>query len=850
MNAGASNVSAARNSSGSAGSLLPRFLQRIVVIVIGAALAFFSDSARAVTFQQVSNGLVSFYPLDYVANGTTLTTPDVIGGRDLILSPATTAANVVPANRPFGAPGASSNCFNLNQVGGATVLYYTTRGQDPLDITNLAVSDFLPFCNQLNATMCFWIKGAAVGADLRVMGEAANDGNNNPLWLWGDNGTGPGTLHILDRDSIIDPQGYLNMSDGSRRVPSPQPQYSMGEATTNVLLDGTWHLFSVVIDPKGFVDVYVDATRDGGIFGGTGDRTNALGQPTVCRPMLVTNLYYTTNVYPFSTPPAMNPPPHGYVKWVHNSIFTGGSTAFGGFKRGGISAGVPCQIDDIAFWNRALTAEEIEFVFTNGLVPIPPSGPPPFISFAASIAEVGKGDVATLTWNVVGAGTNPGSITISGVGDVTSIGPIGSVDVPVTSDQLFTLTITNQSSSASKSINVKVLPGVDSNWHLFQRFDGLYADSDGGITRDIFGNRNWNSAISSFSGAFDRWNVVTLATGGAANKVLSPSTGYTLDFTSAIGFDSRGALAYGNLNSLTMGPDQDRTLFFRFSLRDPGSWAQSFGVHSDMHASVGLTDYNWWAGPEGPGPAPSQLPNKGPFVSFVRATSDGSFTHSEPFDLRAYDFNGTGTASNYSYRASVNVGGLQMNANYMLWMNVQNKNTGYDTNSSSTTNMPLYSVYLQKQGDAARTLLFSGFRANRSFAPPQILGPNPATPFLDKFFANMGTESIVAGVAGAYFETNMIVIDDIYLSKSGFESSIPRLLDVTSIIRNPGSVTIKWDSLGSMFQTNTYTVLRKTQLTGGTWSAIGTVASGGDSTTFTDNSPPASDTVYYRIAWP
>jgi hypothetical protein len=183
-------------------------------------------------------------------------------------------------------------------------------------------------------------------------------------------------------------------------------------------------------------------------------------------------------------------------------------------------------------------------------------------------------------------------------------------------------------------------------------------------------------------------------------------------------------------------------------------------------------------------------------------------------------------------------------------MDVENRNTGYDTNTANTTNMPLYSVYLQKQGDPARTLLFSGFHGNRNFAPPGALGPSQATPFLDKFFANMGTESILANAAGAYFETNMIAIDDIYISKNGFESSIPKLLDLSFIVRNPGSVTITWNSLGSLFQTNTYTVLRNTQPTGGTWSQIGTVPSGGDTTTFTDNSPPASDTVYYRISWP
>ena len=826
----------------------------VALTTISAAFAVFSNSVEAqVTFQSVTNGLVSFYPLDHLTYGT-LTTPDIIGGRDLFLSPATTAANIVPANRPIGAPGASSNCFNLNQVGGATVLYYNTKGQNPLDIKNPLVSDFLPFCNQLNATMSFWIKSAATGTDLRFMGEAANDGNNDPLWLWGDHSSKDGAAHLFMR--LRSATNYYSMSDGTSQSPVIGTFTDVGymtqdtAMTTNTLMDGTWHLFTVVIDNQGFVDVYIDGTRDPGIQNGASNYVNALGQPSVCKPMFVTNTYYTTNVYPLSTPPAMNPPPNGYVKWVLNSTFKYGSTAFGGFKRGTISAGKVMQIDDIAFWNRALSAAEVNFVYTNGLPGIAPSRPPVIGSFAASLAEVGKGDLATLSWEVFEGSTNPGSILISGVGDVSSIGTSGSIDVPVNSDQSFTLTATMGGHSTNKPINVKVLPGVDSNWHLYQRFDGLFTNTIAGIDLDIFGNGDWYTDRSSFYGwQYDRWNVVTLTAGGGTNKVLSPRTGYSVDTNSAIGFASRGALAYGHLNSLTIGPDQNRTLFFRFSLRDPQSWAQAYGVYSDMDASIGISDYNWYVGPEGAGAPSVSLLTKGPFVRFVRTTS-GGYAQPEPFDLRAYDYNGTSTASIYSYRASVNAAGLETNVNYMLWMDIQNRNTGYDTNTSMTTNMPLYSVYLQKQGDATRTLLFSGFRGNRDFAPStDPFGPNQATPFLNKFFANMGPQSFLNGVPGAYFETNMIAIDDIYISKNGFESSIPKLFDVTSIVRNPDSVTIAWNSLGSLFQTNTYTVLRNTQ-TSETWTPIGTVASGGDTTTFTDDSPPTGDAVYYRISWP
>jgi hypothetical protein len=106
----------------------------IVLTVLWAALAAVVQTGRAqVTFQQVTNALVDWYPLDIVVtNGTTLTTPDHLNGRDLVLSPGMTAANVVRSTRPSVNSASVKNCLNLNQTGSATVLYYNSKGQDPL----------------------------------------------------------------------------------------------------------------------------------------------------------------------------------------------------------------------------------------------------------------------------------------------------------------------------------------------------------------------------------------------------------------------------------------------------------------------------------------------------------------------------------------------------------------------------------------------------------------------------------------------------------------------------------------------------------------------------------------------
>jgi len=69
--------------------------------------------------------VVTYYPLDAVSSGG-LTTPDYVGGRDMILH-RMDSNNVIPSDRTMGA---ASNCFNFTQSGGATVIYYNSTGQN------------------------------------------------------------------------------------------------------------------------------------------------------------------------------------------------------------------------------------------------------------------------------------------------------------------------------------------------------------------------------------------------------------------------------------------------------------------------------------------------------------------------------------------------------------------------------------------------------------------------------------------------------------------------------------------------------------------------------------------------
>ena len=208
----------------------------------------------------------------------------------------------------------------------------------------------------------------------------------------------------------------------------------------------------------------------------------------------------------------------------------------------------------------------------------------------------------------------------------------------------------------------------------------------------------------------------------------------------------------------------------------------------------------------------------------------------------------------YSYVGSVDANGLQTNVNYFMWLDVIDNNIQPHDNGDGTSNTigeAVFSAYLMKQGDTNRTLLFSGYHGDRDAVIPDIFIPTPA---LDKVFFSIGTEDVTASTAGAYFETNrlgLIAIDDVYFSKGGFKSTIPRLFDIRSVVQNAGSVTLTWDSLGSLYQTNTYSVQRKLSLTDASWTTLTNgLPSGGDTTTYVDNTIGSGSSAYYRIVWP
>jgi len=845
----------------------------VILAVLLAALAAFVTTGQAQpTFQTVTNGLVDYYPLQGTTPGSTNATPDLIGRRDF------TMVNMTGANFISDSHGGidGSKVINLSQSGGATILLYLSKGQNPLPGGTF---DNLPFINQRNATMNFWIKGnptnANISGEVREWAECAQDGQSSPFLSISSKNSGIDSFaHFFLRDdtTTTDPNGVsvMSMPDGTYELPLMNAGGGNywtqgGNYTTNTPLDGNWHMFTMIIDSNANCYVYIDGILDGG-QGGNG-ANDSYGNPQMLKPLFVTNAYYTTNIYPSAG--VSNPPPSGYVQWVVpyvNDVNKGGSTVFGGFDRNGaISAGLNEEISDIGYWNRALSTNEMQYLMTNSgdfsaiqlntnLISINGAG------LTADLREVGVGGVVQLSWNVTGASSSPGGITISGVSGDFSSSPVGSTlvtlpQLPVNGVGTYTFTLRAHNGIVADqfaSVTVYTFPGVPSNWNLIQRFDKVFQPTTAGIAT----TNNWVGIDSYFGGNMDRFNVTPVN----GNEVLSPKTGYVPDNTQPIGFDPAGSLAYAQLGHLTLAPGQNSTLFFRFSLHDPGTFdgngPDNLGIVSALDFAAGLTDYGFATGPLGynTNSLGAALPGSegtfGPNIEITRYDSSGNYA-AVPFDLNAQDYSGTSVTNTYSYISSVNASGLQTNVNYMLWMDVSNNNTmaNITDTTTNTINEPTFTVWLQAQGSPTRTLLFSNYYGTRSYIG-DAASDNP-NPNLNKLWFGVANESLNSG--GAFIETNnMLLLDDMYMSSGAYNSTIPRLFDLTSIVRSGANVTINWNSLGSLFQTNTYSVQRTFSISGTpSWVTLTNgLPSGGDSTSFTDSTTGSANTAFYRITWP
>jgi hypothetical protein len=235
------------------------------------------------------------------------------------------------------------------------------------------------------------------------------------------------------------------------------------------------------------------------------------------------------------------------------------TVSIGGILRANPSSWFTGEIDDVAVWKRALSAEEAALLATMKA----PTPPPPVIPlavnvFKADLPAVALGDSVTLRWDVSKDAT---AVSIDqGVGSVTAQTTVGAGSMLVTPavTTTYTLTVTRGAESVTAQATVTVIDGVATGWTLVDNFDRYPA----GV---LAGTGWWSDLRGTFARVEDR----------NGNRLLSIA--------------SAESAAVLDLRTLAVAEGQSRTLFFRMI---PVGEPAAVLVHV-----VGLTDKNirWYA---------------------------------------------------------------------------------------------------------------------------------------------------------------------------------------------------------------------------------------------------------------
>lgn len=213
-------------------------------------------------------------------------------------------------------------------------------------------------------------------------------------------------------------------------------------------------------------------------------------------------------------------------------------------------------------------------------------------------------------------------------------------------------------------------------------------------------------------------NSVAVVTPGTSNRMVK-----TLYAASG---------AYLRLNSLTVSSNQSRTLFFRMV-------PQGNPLAALRHV-VGLTDkaaqfYYQLDNNVGPVIQPTvNDPGQNPGDWLMAARN-------LPYSARTFDTNV-----------------LQVGAVYSVWIDV----TNVFLNDRAPGNEDHFSVHIQKEGDPTRTTIFEDFVSDRDLA------------YDDSLTGGLPTDNLNRIVLGGNSDPESALFDDFYLSKSGYNSSVPR----------------------------------------------------------------------------
>jgi hypothetical protein len=194
--------------------------------------------------------------------------------------------------------------------------------------------------------------------------------------------------------------------------------------------------------------------------------------------------------------------------------------------------------------------------------------------------------------------------------------------------------------------------------------------------------------------------------------------------------------AYLKLNNLTVNSNQSSTLFFRMIPQTAGSLIRHVVGITDKPANFYYQMYDVNNG-NGSGPVlhptisdPTQTP--GDWLMAAVNFPHGGLT----FDTNV----------------------LQVGAVYSVWIDVTNVFMA----DGAPGNEDIFSVYIQKQGDTGRTAIFTNFVSDRDLLlSDSLTGGFPTDPLTRVY--------LCGGV-----NTDSALFDDFYLSKSGYNDTVPR----------------------------------------------------------------------------
>ncbi|MCS7089176.1 MAG: LamG-like jellyroll fold domain-containing protein [Verrucomicrobiota bacterium] len=407
------------------------------------------------------------------------------------------------------------------------------------------------------------------------------------------------------------------------------------------------------------------------------------------------------------------------------------ATSIGMIRRAAASAWFTGLIDEVAVWNRALTPEEIQLLQQTQITN-PPSRlmPLTITRFRTDLPAVVRGGTTTLRWEV---SRDAAEVEISPLGDVTAetVAGLGSRVLTVTESMALVLTLRRGLDTLSATTRVAVVDGVAPNWVVLDTFDlyqpGLLAPQ--GYWSDATGN----------SGQ-------VVATNG--HMALRTPGGNSVGFL--------------YLRDWAVSPGQARTLFFRVIAGEPNA--------SGITNVVGLTDKSM----RGYGDA---FFNIGPVLYFTAFTNEALGVQTNAWYIGARNgWSGNNTSPLPDFAPQP----LEAGVVYNLWINITNADetlSAYD----------LYSVYIQREGQSERTLLFQDYMSDRDpfFVDPVLGGMGPV---LDKL--------VVLGNSASF----SAIFDDFYLSSTGYNATVPKPYQfalpapaVLSVRRVGEQIELRWD---------------------------------------------------------